>query len=372
MKHKFSFWAVLGAVLLCSANVFALTCKNDYSTASGCASNANAAGDCTTLGYETADVSGCSHYIYCPFDTSYKRCTSITETTCATGTYKTKAECITANPGLVKCILNSDGCYKPIFGLKICADGTYDTQEECEKGSDGLGLSRRICTKDSFGCWAPITNPANCSSLYTLTECPENGVCDDCTTSNGTKKYFLTGCNTNYYLGTDKCVSCATAKAEKEKLKKIATVSLLNCCSDTFSLCRSTSNCDGSNNYGSWDDGCLLAYIAMIDAQYERDNKTAIFKATQKACEKTIQNVVVEIESFNEKCPNHTVKASDIVPEQLCRDVSDNGQKASAVEDYGDRGVGCFDNSTIYQNTSPVIAKSRGCFFAQLMHSADS
>lgn len=315
MKHKFSFWAVLGAVLLCSANVFALTCKNDYSTASGCASNANAAGDCTTLGYETADVSGCSHYIYCPFDTSYKRCTSITETTCATGTYKTKAECITANPGLVKCILNSDGCYKPIFGLKICADGTYDTQEECEKGSDGLGLSRRICTKDSFGCWAPITNPANCSSLYTLTECPENGVCDDCTTSNGTKKYFLTGCNTNYYLGTDKCVSCADAYVIAKQNHDYAANSYFACCTGDgqdalggailgyacqcagCGRCRSGSDTSAP---GSWNDGYLKYYMKQPTA-------SATNSYYVDWCKEALNGVIDETKDFNIKCPNQAI-----------------------------------------------------------------
>ena len=75
MKFKFSFGAVLALALFASANVFALTCKNDYSSASGCAENTNAAGDCSTLGYTKNNTANCSHYIYCPFDSSYKRCT---------------------------------------------------------------------------------------------------------------------------------------------------------------------------------------------------------------------------------------------------------------------------------------------------------
>lgn len=63
MKFKFSFGAVLALALFASANVFALTCKNDYSSASGCAENTNAAGDCSTLGY-TKTIRQTAHIIF--------------------------------------------------------------------------------------------------------------------------------------------------------------------------------------------------------------------------------------------------------------------------------------------------------------------
>ncbi len=77
MSRNFKFFAYL-ALFLFSANfAFALTCRNDYSGTSGCADNKTPAGNCETLGYSTANVANCRHYIYCPFDTSYKRCTAI-------------------------------------------------------------------------------------------------------------------------------------------------------------------------------------------------------------------------------------------------------------------------------------------------------
>lgn len=66
--------------LLTTTPAWGLTCKNDYSGAEGCSSNVSAAGDCATLGYAKSEEEGCRHYIYCPFDQSYKRCVAQTET----------------------------------------------------------------------------------------------------------------------------------------------------------------------------------------------------------------------------------------------------------------------------------------------------
>ena len=65
--------------LLSTTSAFALSCINDYGGSSSCANNTQAAGDCETLGYSKDNVSGCEHYLYCPFDISYKRCVSMPE-----------------------------------------------------------------------------------------------------------------------------------------------------------------------------------------------------------------------------------------------------------------------------------------------------
>ena len=69
--RNFTLTLVSGLVIAGSAN--ALTCINDYGGTSSC-TNTNPAGDCTTLGYSKSNVTNCEHYLYCPFDTSYKRC----------------------------------------------------------------------------------------------------------------------------------------------------------------------------------------------------------------------------------------------------------------------------------------------------------
>lgn len=73
MKKFFLFLCIVYA-----SPALALTCLNDYSDGVGCDGNSNSAGDCATLGYSTESVSGCSQYLYCPFNTSYKRCVSTT------------------------------------------------------------------------------------------------------------------------------------------------------------------------------------------------------------------------------------------------------------------------------------------------------
>ena len=331
MKLKFSFWAVLGAVLLCSANVFALTCKNDYSSASGCASNANAAGDCTTLGYATADVSGCSHYIYCPFDTAYKRCTNAVETACATGTYKTKSECETANPDAWKCTLNSAGCYEPKTLTKICPIGTYQTKEECEK-SGGNGFLQ-LCKENSNGCWAPKNPTVSCSG-YTLSKCPANGVCSAC--SSDKSKLKLTGCNTNYYLDTDKCVSCASAKSSLESEAKLAANSWLTCCTapnsgptygpvqavgyrcgDAILSQKCRSSCTDYTSIGSWSDGCFrLKHQASLNPTIPE---------MKNACINVLTDVANRVEKFNNVCPNYKITAS-INPSRQCDYINCGGE----------------------------------------------
>ncbi|MBE6450840.1 MAG: DUF1566 domain-containing protein [Alphaproteobacteria bacterium] len=52
----------------------ATTCVKDYAGTASCVENENTAGDCKTLGYSNQDVSGCTNYLYCPFNTNYKRC----------------------------------------------------------------------------------------------------------------------------------------------------------------------------------------------------------------------------------------------------------------------------------------------------------
>lgn len=97
--RNFTLTLVSGLVIAGSAN--ALTCINDYGGTSSC-TNTNPAGDCETLGYSKDDVSGCDHYLYCPFDTSYKRCVTEGEQACTQGYARTTAGCnplATVKPG---------------------------------------------------------------------------------------------------------------------------------------------------------------------------------------------------------------------------------------------------------------------------------
>ena len=88
MFIKVSLCGVL--TLLSTTSAFALSCLNDYGGTSSC-TNANPAGDCTTLGYSKSNVTNCEHYLYCPFDTSYKRC--LGEKECDPGKARKAEDC---------------------------------------------------------------------------------------------------------------------------------------------------------------------------------------------------------------------------------------------------------------------------------------
>ena len=140
---------------LLSANLAqALTCKSGDSA---CATNS--AAECEKLGYAKT-VAGCSHYLYCPFDTAYKTCSStssvatacagyqlsscptngICESCPASGAYKKLTSC---NSGYT---LNSagDGCV-----AATCSSGYAKTVAGCgTTGDSGWSLG----TKDANGC----------------------------------------------------------------------------------------------------------------------------------------------------------------------------------------------------------------------------
>jgi len=160
---------------------FALHCKNDYAGSAGCAANTTPAGDCTTLGFSKSDVAGCDQYLYCMFDTSYKRCISKSES-CPTGYGKTVADCGTSGAlGWTLGALDSSGCgrcwVKGCSGLgasscehavcSICwsGDNKIEQIERCDEGY-ALGISmidgKQLCIKK------PTIDPIEPDNLPTV------------------------------------------------------------------------------------------------------------------------------------------------------------------------------------------------------------
>ena len=317
--------------------------------------------DCAKLGYTYVQSGKCpdgSIGIRCPYNKQYMYCLSICntaadtncaewsgtgkdctcttcksgyelkngkceqKTACATGTYKTKSECETANPDAWKCTLNSAGCYEPKTLAKFCRIGTYKTREECEKAGNGF---MQFCIEDSNGCWAPKNPTISCSS-YTLSKCPANGVCSACPSDKS--KFKLTGCNTNYYLDTDKCVSCASAKSSLESEAKLAANSWLTCCTapnsgptygpvqavgyrcgDASLSKKCRSSCTDYTSIGSWSDGC-----------FRLGNQTSLnptIPEMKNACINVLTDVADRVTNFNNVCPNYKITAS-INPSRQC------------------------------------------------------
>ncbi len=164
-------------LMICAAApASALTCKNDYDGASGCASNTTAAGDCTTLGFSKEDTSGCSHYIYCPFDPSYKRCVNNTATepsTCPAGYGKTVNDCGRWSMGWTLGTLNSSGCGKCI--KKSCPSGSATTAAGCASGVITSEIAYAYSGDDFCYNCQPVSTPT-CSSGYatSVSGCPDN------------------------------------------------------------------------------------------------------------------------------------------------------------------------------------------------------
>ena len=326
--------------------------------------------DCAKLGYTYVQSGKCpdgSIGIRCPYNKQYMYCLSICntaadtncaewsgtgkdctcttcksgyelkngkceqKTVCATGTYKTKSECETANPDAWKCTLNSAGCYEPQTLTKICPIGTYKTREECVN-APGNGFWQR-CVEDSNGCWAPKDFTISCSG-YTLSKCPANGVCSAC--SSDKSKLKLTGCNTNYYLDTDKCVSCASAKSSLESEAKLAANSWLTCCTapnsgptygpvqavgyrcgDAILSKKCRSSCTDYTSIGSWSDGCFrLGNQAPLNPTIPE---------MKNACINVLTDVANRVKNFNNVCPNYKITAS-INPSRQCDYINCGGE----------------------------------------------
>ena len=117
---------LFGALTLLSASsALALTCANDYGSSAGCASNTTAAGDCATLGYSKDNVDGCEHYLYCPFDTSYKRCVASEKIDCSDYPFEEcpeGAKCSSCNNGtsLMYKVDSCDASNGYVFDGKTC------------------------------------------------------------------------------------------------------------------------------------------------------------------------------------------------------------------------------------------------------------
>ena len=314
--------------------------------------------DCAKLGYTYVQSGKCpdgSIGIRCPYNKQYMYCLSICntaadsncaewsgtgkdctcttcksgyelkngkceqKTACATGTYKTKSECETANPDAWKCTLNSAGCYEPKTLTKICPIGTYQTKEECEKVSDNSNkvngnINFRLpCEKNINGCWVRKNLIEKCLG-YKLSKCPDNGVCSDCT-ENGTKKYKLTSCNTNYYMNNNKCVSCADAYVIAKQNHDYAANSYFACCTGSGShalggellgyacmgaglgRCRSGSD---TSYPGSWNDGFIKYYMKQVPSSVTNSYYV-------DWCKEALNGVIDETNDFNKKCPNQAI-----------------------------------------------------------------
>ena len=251
MFIKASLYGVL--TLLSTTSAFALTC--DTGSSSTCAASATAASDCEDLGFSKDSPNGCKHYLYCPFDTSYKRCVSLDCTSytlsscpangycescktgghnyytldgCNTGYVKSGNSCVvrtcprgysTAYSSVSRCgftgssgwSFSSDG----YSGDKLCGKcdeipcpSGYSTTYSSVSSCGSTGVSGWDLAIDGYSgnkrCRKCIAKP--CPG-YPLTSCPEGATrCRSCW-SGDTLKYKVNGCKRGYIASNNTCVA---------------------------------------------------------------------------------------------------------------------------------------------------------------------
>ena len=215
MFIKSSICGVL--TLLSTTSAFALTCVNDYGGTASCASSSSKAGDCETLGFSKDSVANCEHYIYCPFDTNYKRCVSFDCTGYTLFSCPTNGYCNSCKAG----------------------GYTYYTLDGC---NNGYVKSDNSCT-------------ANPCTGYHLSSCPTGATsCSNCL-SGTTTKYKVNGCKNGYTASGNTCVAAACSGYTLSSCPSSAT-SCSTCLSGTTTKYK-VNGC--KNGYTKFGNTCAVA-----------------------------------------------------------------------------------------------------------------
>ncbi len=226
MFIKSSLCGVL--TLLSTTSAFALSCLNDYGGTSSC-TNANPAGDCTTLGYSKDNVSGCEHYLYCPFDTAYKRCVKYGEGQCSNGYARILSDCNPFKTSIVQpgtggsIVVQPGGNLGTVTGTtnraSLAASATAGTAGTISGGNLGsVDLPSMSTTFHEEG-WYLNENDKDSAGCYKCEQktCP-SGTSTSKTCSNASQTAQATG----DYAGNSACYKCVTTKCSTGYKKTVA------------------------------------------------------------------------------------------------------------------------------------------------------
>lgn len=137
-----------------------------------------------------------------------------------------------------------------------CADlaGTHYKLNSC---NDGYTMAA-----DGKSCAQIQLEPCD-TAVYTMTSCPDNASCADCTDSNG-KYYKFNGCNDGYFVGTDgkscqKAPEGATCDTSVYKLTVCPTGATCSPCTDTTGTYYQFTGCLGGYTRKTGEEVCLKA-----------------------------------------------------------------------------------------------------------------
>ncbi|MBE6450623.1 MAG: hypothetical protein E7016_01510 [Alphaproteobacteria bacterium] len=193
----------------------ATTCVKDYAGTNSCVENENTAGDCETLGYSSQDVSGCKNYLYCPFNTNYKRCVAGgNELDCAELGYTSENKAAWCST-IITCPNDSTltACVGQCVYNDICIDKTDEITASMPTNAQ---LKYTNCT--ACGETRQIVTDWECSSGYGYVT--NAYTCGSTITSTTLRAPLCMHCNTKYVTYSD----CARAIACKNATGKSCTV----------------------------------------------------------------------------------------------------------------------------------------------------
>ena len=290
MMKRYLFPALLFAIMLHTASAFALTCKNDYAGASGCAANATSAGDCATIGYSKTEDPDCGHYVLCPFDSTYKRCVSKKCTNYTLSACPENGICVSCQSAETVTYALA-GCKS---GFAVGPNNTCVTSySSCEAAGHFSDNTNRVCAGDTV-IYITGSNPVKC---FTGCECASgyvdvSGVCI---------KTYATCEDAGYHtIGTGaSCASEASIYTSDTDASQTATCCTVETkCPDTY-VKDIAGNCVCGKGYveikGEDESVCVQAYANCEAASYytigehmqcSDSDKVSIYltDASQKEC----------------------------------------------------------------------------------------
>jgi hypothetical protein len=102
------------------------------------------------------------------------------------------------------------------YGLKLGVNGKTGSQQYCdEKGQNCFSAEQIVAlinnSTTSIQTPASTSTPTVNCSAYTLSVCPANGVCSQCTGNGANNQFKLDSCNSGYSVSGNQCVSAAVA-----------------------------------------------------------------------------------------------------------------------------------------------------------------
>ena len=161
----------------------------------------------------------------------------------------------------------------------VCGQCVDSTGAHYKLNSCNVGY---IMATDKKSCFKFEPDPCD-TTVYTMTSCPENGICGDCTDSNG-KYYKFNGCQSGYFVGADG-QSCV--ETPEQVICNTAVYNLTGC--PEGALCSPCTDTTGT--YYKFT-GCLGGYT-------QKPNEETCVKVTESSDSDVANDKILVIDENN-------------------------------------------------------------------------